>query len=60
MELVDDVRDGRGGAASRSSPHLPSLLSSLLLPIPGLPRAGPQSSAGEDLARAGHSLAVLV
>lgn len=51
---------GTGGLPLGPALHPSLLLSSLLLPIPSLPRAGPQNSAGEDLARAGHSLAVLV
>lgn len=59
MELADDVRDGGGGELPLGpAPTFPSSQQPPPFPIPGLPRAGPQSSAGEDLAGAGHSLAV--
>lgn len=46
-------------AASRSNPppFPPPRQAASFLPFPSLQRAGPQSSPGEDLARAGHSLA---
>lgn len=59
MELADDVRDW-GGLPVGPALHPSLLLSSFLLPIPSLPRAGLQDSAREDLSRVGHSLAVLV